>query len=241
MKGFTKREAIENKIVASALVSYVKDKSRRGRDEINTNKDALGITDNEDYAWFTLQRALSGGAMPAMFSSLFGSGGNIDGGIHRNEARMVYNNLYNLLPSFRGYIKIYLSVFFILASAALSLGFTKPMFAWSISLLMDSAYLPVSALNYHVHSFIMSAGEVGQKFADLSSDPMLLLAAASIDSSLVFFQTTYFLVQFVIAALLVVGIIFSGFAVNKMSFGQGLAFGGALNSLGAGRFLGRAR
>ena len=47
------------------------------------------------------------------------------------------------------------------------------------------------------------------------------MGAALIDTKLVHYQTTYFLSQFVVAALFIVGIVGSGFAVNKISFDQG--------------------
>ena len=50
------------------------------------------------------------------------------------------------------------------------------------------------------------------------------------------YQTTYVLSQFVIAALFIVGIIGSGFAVNKMSFGQDASFMG-LAAIGNNRMV----
>ena len=234
--GFSNAEALENKVIGSALVNYGRQKARGYTDAINTNVKELGIQDKSDHFWFNLQRIFSAGALPAMVSHIFTEGRDVEAGINRNEARIVYNNLLNLLPSFKGYVKIFVALAFIFAAAGLCLGFVKPMLWWGGLLLMEMVYEPLATLNYEIHSMMLASSEVGRAFADLSRDPLALMGAALIDTKLVHYQTTYFLSQFVIAALFIVGIIGSGFAVNKMSFGQGASFMG-LAAIGNNRMV----
>ncbi len=233
---FTRAETLENKVIGSALVNYGRQKVRGYTDAINTNVKELGIQDKSDHFWFNMQRIFSTGALPAMLSHVFTEGRDVEAGINRNEARIIYNNLVNLLPSFKGYVKLFIALAFIFAAAALCLGFTKPLLWWGSLLLMEMVYAPLATLNYEIHSMMLASSDIGQAFADLSRDPLALMGAALIDTKLVHYQTAYFISQFVIAALFVIGIVGSGFAINKMSFSQGAGFMG-LAAVGNNRLL----
>ncbi|RYZ89316.1 MAG: hypothetical protein EOP04_07155 [Proteobacteria bacterium] len=245
VRGFSDREVLENKIVGSALVAYAKDKSRGFKDGVNTNTDALSITDKQDHFWYLLQKAASGGGFASMLANLFSDDGSSEAAINRNEARNIYNNLLNLIPSFKGIVKAFIAISFLFAAAALAFGFSGPALWWLSVLAMDMVYEPLSTANYQINVSLMKSSEIGAAFGHLSQDPMAVMGAAIIDSNLVTYQTAYFLSQMAIAAIFVVGIVGSGFAVNKMSFSQGAGFtamaGWATNNriLGsAGRSLG---
>ena len=229
--GFTNAELIENKVISSALVNYGKQKVANGKDTINTNMKELGITGKGDHFWYSLQKITSGGGLAGMIGSAFGEKGVAEANINRNEARIIYNNLLNLIPSFKGYVKAFIALVFLFAGAGLCLGFTQPAIWWGKIALMDMIYEPLSTLNYEISSMLLASSDIGWAFGHLSRDPMALMGAATIDSELVTFQTAYFLVQFVIASLFVMGIVKSGFALRSMSFSQG---SGLMNIPGAG-------
>ena len=229
--GFTSSELIENKIIGSALIGYGRQKVSSGKDSINTNIRELGITDKGDHFWYSLQKITSAGGLAGLIGSVFAGKGEAEATINRNEARIIYNNLLNLIPAFKGYAKAFIALLFLLAAAGLSLGYTQPAFWWAKVVLLDMAYEPLSTLNYELSSMLLASSDIGWAFGHLSKDPMALMGAATIDQELVTYQTTYFLVQFVIAAMCVAGAVKAGFAVRSMSFSQG---GGMMNIPGAG-------
>jgi hypothetical protein len=226
VRAFSNREVLENKIIGSALVAYAKDKTRGMKDGINTNTDALNITKTSDHFWYLLQKAASGGGVASMVANLFNENGDGEAAINRNEARNIYNNLLNLIPAFKGLVKAFIAIAFLAAAGGLCLGFIKPLLWWLGLVMMDMVYEPLSTLNYEINALLLRSSEIGNAFGELSHDPLAVMGAAIIDSKLVQYQTAYFLSQFVIAAIFVVGIIGSGFAVNKMSFSQGAGFMG---------------
>lgn len=229
--GFTDSELIENKVISSALINYGKQKLANGKDEMNTNTRELGIKGKADHFWYLTQKITAGGGFSAMVGSMFTEDGNAEASINRNEARIIYNNLLNMIPSFKGYVKAFIALVFLFAGAGLCLGFTQPAVWWGKIVLMDMVYEPLSTLNYEISSMLLASSDIGWAFGHLSRDPMALMGAATIDSELVTFQTAYFLVQFVIASLFVVGIVKSGFALRSMSFAQGNSL---MNVPGAG-------
>jgi hypothetical protein len=237
VRGFSDQETLENKMIGSALVAYAKDKARGFKDGMNTNTDALSLTSKQDHFWYLMQKAASGGGFAAMVANLFTDDGDAEAGINRNEARNIYNNLLNLIPSFKGLVKAFIAVAFLLAAGGLGFGFTKPMIWWLGLVAMDTVYEPLSTLNYEIHALLLRSSEIGAAFADLSRDPMAIMGAAIIDSKLIQYQTAYFLSQMAIAAIFVVGIIGSGFAVNKMSFAQGAGFMGIATAVTNNRML----
>jgi hypothetical protein len=224
VRGFSNRDVLENKMIGSALVSFAKDKARGMKDGINTNTDALNITKTSDHFWYLLQKAASGGGIASMVANLFDESGDGESAINRNEARSLYNNLLNLIPAFKGLVKAFIAIGFLAAAAGLCLGFSQPMVWWLGVVAMDMIYEPLSTLNYEISALLLKSSEIGTAFGELSHDPLAVMGAAIIDSKLVQYQTAYFLSQFAIAAVFVVGIIGSGFAVNKMSFSQGAGF-----------------
>jgi hypothetical protein len=161
-----------------------------------------------------------------MVANLFNENGDGEAAINRNEARNIYNNLLNLIPAFKGLVKAFIAIAFLAAAGGLCLGFIKPLLWWLGLVMMDMVYEPLSTLNYEINALLLRSSEIGNAFGELSHDPLAVMGAAIIDSKLVQYQTAYFLSQFVIAAIFVVGIIGSGFAVNKMSFSQGAGFMG---------------
>ncbi len=224
VRGFSNRDILENKMIGSALVAYAKDKTRGMKDGINTNTDALSLTKTSDHFWYLMQKAVSGGGIASMVANLVTDNGDGESAINRNEARSIYNNLLNLIPAFKGLVKAFIAIGFLAAAAGLCFGFSKPMAWWLGLVAMDMVYEPLSTLNYEISAFLLKSSEIGTAFGELSNDPMAVMGAAIIDSKLVQYQTAYFLSQFAIAAVFVVGIVGSGFAVNKMSFSQGAGF-----------------
>ena len=173
---------------------------------------------------------------------------NVEAGLVKNEAGVIYNNLLNLVPTIKGYIKAFICLSFLVVSALLSMGFARPFMWWGQVLLLEALYTPLSALNYQLCSFFLTSSDVISSFGDLRNDPLVISAANIIDSQLVRVQTAYFLTQTVICAMFVFGIIRAGFTVRQLSFSHGSGFSGFLTSFinsralySAGGGLGRAR
>lgn len=224
IEGFQRREIVENTMIASAVMSHVKTKYRGYKDRINTNHKALGLQDKWDYFYYNLQKCLSGGGTYTTIASFF-TEKNLDGIIVKNEAAMIYNNLLNLIPSIKGYIKLFISVSFLFVFACFACGFEKPVFWWLRICLIEMFYEPLSTLNYQIHTTLLASSSIKDSYESISSDPMVLLGAASIESELAFYQTAYFITQMAIASFFVFGVIQSGWAVRSMSFMHGAALG----------------
>ena len=220
------RELLENKVIASALIKYAESRAKAGKDGLNTNVEALGLNDFSDRFWFNMQRTFAGGSLPAVLS--FWKSNEVESGLVRNEAGIMYNNLLNLIPSIKGYIRIFICLSFLMAAAALACGFLKPSIWWVRLVLMEALYEPLSTLNYQFHTLLMNSTEWKEYFTHLQNDPMALMGASLIDNGLLEYETTYFITQMLIVAAFVFGIIQSGWAVRQMSFSQGAAFGSAL-------------
>lgn len=231
----SRNQALENKLIASTLVNHIK--SMSGKNEINTNSKELGISSRWEHIFFNIQRAIAGGSTVSSLAAPF-TDKDVDGEIVKNEAGIIYNNLLNLLPSFKGYLKIFISLGFLFAVAGLCLGFIKPIIWWLSTCAMEMCYSPLSALNYQIHSIMVSSSTLEKSFAYVANDPMLLIGAATIDSELAQYQTTYFMVQVVIAAMFVVGVISAGFTVRSMSFAQGASLGAIGSTLMRSRISG---
>lgn len=226
---YASESVLKNKMIASALINYVKTVTNSKKDAINTNSEALGLRDRWDHFYFNLQRSLSGGAGLATIATLFTSE-NVEGTIVKNEAGIIYNNLLNLIPSIKGYIKIFLALGFLAASAAMACCFLKPMIWWLRVCLIEMFYEPLSTLNYEIHSMLVTSTSVENAFTSLADDPLILMGASIIDSELVHYQATYFLTQMAIASFFVFGVIQAGWAVRSMSFAQGLGLGTIVNN-----------
>ena len=225
VRKFSKRNLLENKMIASALNNYVKTMANTKRDHINTNYNELGLRDYWDRFYFNMQRSIAGGSAFSTVASAF-TDSDVEGTLVKNEAGIIYNNLLNLLPSIKGYLKIFIALSFLVAAGALACGFLKPAIWWVRICCLEMLYEPLSALNYEIHSVLVASTNVEKAFGTLISDPLVLMGASIIDSELVKYQTTFFMTQLVIAALFVVGVIQAGFAVRSMSFAQGAAIGG---------------
>lgn len=76
--------------------------------------------------WFDMQRILTGGGLVPAVAGIWANDGQIEAGFVINEAGIIYNNLLNLLPAIRGWIKAYIVVSFILVAAALCFGMWQP-------------------------------------------------------------------------------------------------------------------
>ena len=186
--GFTDSERIENKVIASALVNYGKQKVANGKDNINTNTKELGIEGRADHFWYTLQKVTSGGGFAALIGSAFGEKGDAEANINRNEARIIYNNLLNLIPSFKGYVKAFIAMLFLFAGAGLCLGFTQPAVWWGKIALMDMVYEPLSTLNYQISSMLLASSDISWAFGHLSRDPMAMRTGTPFSSYSANFQ-----------------------------------------------------
>lgn len=236
LAGLKDRQVLENKIIASALVNYAKSRGSRS-DGINTNSGALTLNDKSDHFWFNVQRVVASGAGTASIASMF-TDNDTEAVIVRNEAGIIYNNLLNLLPTIRGYVKAFIALAFILCAAVLSMGHTKPMIWWLTIVGMEMLYTPLSALNYEICTNFMLDSRVLTGFGELRNDPMIIAGASLIDGQLARIQTAYFLTQTVIVSMFVFGIVRSGFAVRQMSFAQGSGFTGFATTLSHNRVTG---
>lgn len=230
------RTTLENKIIASAIINYAKSKGPH-KDGLNTNTTALTLNDKSEQFWFNVQRVVSNGSGASAIARLF-TDRDVDATLIRNEAGIIYNNLLNLMPVIRGYIKAFLALAFLLAAAGLALGQTKPMIWWFTLLALEMLYTPLSALNYELCSTFMMNSGVLSGFGDLKNDPMVLAGASLIDDQLIRVQTAYFLTQVVIVSMFGFGIIRSGFAVKQLGFSQGSGFTGFVSSASHNRVLG---
>ncbi len=228
---FTEPEALENKVIASALVSYIKGKAGpRTDDALNVNEKELGLKGFGDQMWFDMQRILTGGGLIPGVLGFWAGDGSVEAGFVKNEAGIIYNNLLNLLPAIRGWIKAYIVISFILVSAALMLGLWKPMKWWLGLIILEMFFLPSAALAYEIHSFFLASSDTIASFGALRNDPMILAGAAMIDAELVRISTIYFCIECAIISSFAVKALRAGWVVGQLSFAHGSAVMGSFIS-----------
>jgi len=212
---FRDKELMDNKLIASALVNYGKSKTNGNAHHLNTEALNLGTS---GYFWTSFQKIFTTDSFINTVNFMTGGDTNVESEMARNNAALLYNRLLNLLPWFRGAIKVVLALGFILAAAALGFGWLKPMVWWLGVLFMEAAYGPLSALAYHISAFFVNTNGVLDKLGMLKMDPMILMAAHEIDQSMAYLQTGYFVIQMVIIFVFCYGILKSGWAIRSTDY-----------------------
>ncbi|MCB9228960.1 MAG: hypothetical protein H6618_05050 [Deltaproteobacteria bacterium] len=212
---FRDREAMDNKIIASAVIAY--GKSRGNGNPHHLNHEALNLGSSE-YFWTSFQKIFTTDGILNLVNFWTWGSTNIQSEMERNNAALIYNRLLNLIPWFRGAIKSLIAISFIFSAAALAFGALKPMIWWFGILMMEAVYGPASALVYHMSGLFIKFSDLLQKFQSLKFDPMMLIAAHEIDQTLAYLQTVYFIVQMVIVFIFCFGIMQSGWAIQKTNY-----------------------
>jgi hypothetical protein len=198
--GLTDKETYRNKVIASALVSYVR--ARAG----DTNSQGLNTAgllepgsghpmDTPGQSYFVnLAHTLSAGGLLNQFVKPF-TGTNYRISDTRNEVAFVYSKLADFLPPLRGYAKGILALTFVLAAAALCFGVTRFAFSWLGLLLVFTAYEPLSTLLYQSTMLLSAAQENVEAMTALRADPLVLAGAAIVDANIAGIQGVYFVLQ----------------------------------------------
>ena len=198
--GLADKETYRNKLIASALVNYVRHRSgQRGQQAVNPSAllqpgqahpmDGLG------QSYFTnLAQSLSvGGALNQFLKPITGT--DYRKADIRNEAALVYSKLVEFLPPIRGYAKGILAFLFVFASVAVCFGNVRLMISWLGMLVIFTAYEPLSTLLYQSTMMFTSAHENVQAMQALKNDPLVLAGAAIVDDNLAGIQAVYFVLQ----------------------------------------------
>lgn len=229
---FTDEQALENKVIASALITYIRGKAGgRPDDPLNVHEKELGLKTFSQQMWFDMQRILTGGGLVPAVAGIWANDGQIEAGFVKNEAGIIYNNLLNLLPAIRGWIKAYIVVSFILVAAALCFGMWQPFKWWFGLILLEMCFLPTAALAYELHAFFLASSDTIASFGALRNDPMILTGAALIDAELVRISTIYFCIECAIISTFAIKALRAGWVVGQLSFAHGSAIvGGFVNN-----------
>lgn len=225
-------ELMENKLIASAMVMYGRNRAKDAVDSQNNNLSALRIDHGtSEHFWYTLQKALTTGGFVTGFASLFGKGQDVDDALVLNEAGQIYHQFYKMLPVAKGLLHIFLAISFLVTSFALSCGQTGGVIWWLRTVLLTSLFEPLSVLNYHICTLMMrSSEEYGHALGSLANDPMALAGAAAIDHRLAQVKTGYYLAEMALISATVLSVLGGGWVFNKLGFAQGATVSGAVRS-----------
>jgi hypothetical protein len=198
--GLADKETYRNKVIASALVGYVR---ARAGDNNSQGLNTAGLLEpgsghpmeNLGQSYFVnLAHTLSvGGLLNSTLRSFTGTNYRIAD--TRNEVAFVYSKLADFLPPLRGYAKGILALTFVFAAAALCFGVTRFAFSWLGLLLVFTAYEPLSTLLYQSTMLFASAKENVESMAALRADPLVLAGAAIVDANIAGIQGVYFVLQ----------------------------------------------
>lgn len=225
-------KVVNNYIIASSVIDYgTTQKASKG--SINSQKNALLMDDSEHF-WYTFQRLFSGDLVPYLFD-LFNITDDGQGGAQakfaKNEAAQMFDRMVALLPAFRGMIKGFLALSFVVCVFSLSVGYLKPVVWWLGVLFYDFLYTPLSTLLYSITNWFNSRDFILSNLDGLNNDPLLLSGIASFNEGLIGIHTVYYLVQMVLMSMFVVSVIGGGWAVNKMSWLSGAGVGAGATRL----------
>lgn len=197
--GFATEEALQNKMIASALVNTARMQLGRGNKQ-NVNTQALLTNENDPMTastttYFTgVSNILSvGGFFNALLAPF--TGNDFYGADVRNKSATMYNQILQFLPPIRGYAKGILALAFVFAAASMCFGTLRFMFGWFGLLLMFSLYEPLSTILYETVMLFSNAKETTDAFSALQNDPLILSGAAIIDDNLARIQAVYFALQ----------------------------------------------
>jgi hypothetical protein len=203
--GVVSEEALQNKMIASALVNM--SRRRMGQNPSGVNSGALLADANMDplfgssTTFFTsVANSLSPAGMTnQLFSTLTGT--DYLAADARNQSAALYNRIVQFIPPIRGYAKGLLALAFVFAAAGLCFGTPRFFVAWLGMLVMFTAYEPLSAVLYETTMLFTKAQETTEALGALKDDPLVLSGAAIIDDNLARIQAVYFTLQMGLAAV----------------------------------------
>lgn len=192
--GLLDGQKYENKMIASALVNYARQRSGL---LVDVDHDALlgKVTNADVYADITAATDFD-----YWFSGVVKifAGKNTDVAIVRNNLARQYNSMLAWIPGFRGFCKAFIAIMFLAALIALSLGFTKLLYAWFGMVFWFTLYMPLSALAYMITMGLFIDGNSIKSIASVGSDPFALSAASSFDAHASQYMVAYFMAQIAI-------------------------------------------
>ena len=227
--GFIDEETLQNKMIASALVNMARSRNGQGSRiyNVNTagmlnNKDSDTVFGSSTSFFVGLDNALStAGVANGVLSGP--TGVDFITADARNKSASLYNRIVPFMPPIRGYAKGLLALAFVFAAAGLCLGTPRFMLAWFGTLILFTAYEPLSTILYETTMLFTSAQETTDALGALRSDPLVLSGAAIIDDNIARIEAVYFTLQMGLAAVCGAGGI-SIFVFSK-KLGGGLADG----------------
>ena len=226
--GFLDEEALQNKMIASALVNTARrEMGRENRHNVNTGallgQPGTDPTTGPATSYFTaLANTFSaGGAVNAILAPITGS--DYWGADARNQSAFLYNRIVQFLPPIRGYAKGILALAFVFAAASLCFGTPRFLLAWFGMLTVFTLYEPLSTMLYESVMLFANAQETTDALGALRTDPLILSGAAIVDDNLARIEAVYFALQLGLAALCAAGGL-SIFVFTKR-LGGGLADG----------------
>ena len=243
-------ETLQNKMIASALVNMARSHMGRNLDNVNTGallagKNADPLLGSSATFFVGLNNALStAGLANGALGRL--TGVDFIGADARNQSAVLYNKIVQYIPPIRGYAKGILALAFVFAAAGLCFGTPRFMIAWFGTLVLFTAYEPLSTIVYEITMLLTNAQETTDALGALKSDPLVLSGAAIIDDNLAKIEAAYFVLQLGVATICGAGGI-SLFVFSKR-IGGGLADGivskmssltNTINIARAGRSAGR--
>lgn len=195
--GLARQDAVDNKIIASAVKNYARDKAGESYAFHNTNGAAL--VDGSDF-WVNLTKSFSpSSAILSVVNagrSFFGmEPKDLEGAAARNEAAVAYNQLLAFLPAARGYAKAIIAYLFIAAALGLCVGISGYFWGWLKMAAIFTFYEPISAAFYYFTTKMITTTETIRAMDSIRVDPLVLSGANIIDSNLARMELVYFCIQ----------------------------------------------
>lgn len=190
-------QVVDNKMIASAVKNYARQKIGETSDFHNTNADAS--INGTDF-WVNLNKYLfsTDSIMIGIngVKKLFGfETSDLEGANARNEAAVKYNKLLQFLPAVRGYASAILAYSWIVAAVALCVGVHQMFLSWLKMTAWFCLYMPFSAALYQFTTKMIATTENIQAMNSLRVDPMILAGANVIDYNIARMQLVYFILQ----------------------------------------------
>ena len=205
--GSVDEETVQNKMIASALVNMARNRNGQGSRIYNVNtagmlngKDSDTVFGSSTSFFVGLDNALSAaGVANGMLSGP--TGVDFITADARNKSASLYNRIVQFIPPIRGYAKGLLALAFVFASAGLCFGTPRFMVAWFGTLVLFTAYEPLSTILYQTTMLFTNAQETTDALTALRGDPLVLSGAAIIDDNMARFEAVYFNLQMGLAVV----------------------------------------
>lgn len=194
-------QAIDNKIIASAVKNYARRKAGEAYAYHNTNEAALiGGSD----VWVNVQKGFSTDTFLVLANAgmdLFGAKRDLEGYSARNEAAVMYNKLLQFLPAVRGYAAAILAYMFLVAAVGMCVGIPNLFLGWLKMTAIFALYQPFSAALYQFTTNLISTTENISAMNSIIADPMVLAGAHILDSNVARITAVYFCMQLALIAI----------------------------------------